>query len=99
VTPTQSPVETTNTMRKTLTVKEFHCQMGHIAPEAARKLVKDGIVEYASCIEGAGRNVRLVDRGVTSGVASSEASVWFSVPFPSYKRMEHKQGTHAHRCR
>jgi len=44
VTQTQSPVETANTTRKSLTVDELHHQMGHIAPEAARKLVRDGAI-------------------------------------------------------
>ena len=27
-----------------LTLDQFHCRMGHISPEVARKLVKDGMV-------------------------------------------------------
>src|SRR6266481_4901695 len=37
-------VETANATRKLVTIDELHRQMGHISPQAAKKIVKDGAV-------------------------------------------------------
>ena len=31
--------------REVLTIKELHCRLGHIAPEAAKKMVSSGTIE------------------------------------------------------
>ena len=38
--------------RQHLTLKQLHCQMGHIAPDAVRKLVKEGRVNGVDLEEG-----------------------------------------------
>jgi hypothetical protein len=38
--------------RKQLTLKQLHCRMGHISPEAVRKLVKEGRVNGVDLEEG-----------------------------------------------
>jgi hypothetical protein len=37
--------ESAHTVMETVTVNDLHCRMGHIAPDAAKLLVKKGIVE------------------------------------------------------
>jgi transposase InsO family protein len=45
-------VASTASTRKGLTLKQLHCRMGHIAPEAVRKLVREGRVNGVNLEEG-----------------------------------------------